>query len=126
MNFPENYLYTQSHEWVKIDGQVATIGISEYAAHELGEIAYVDVKTVGETLDKGEAFGTLETVKSSEDIYLPVSGEVIEFNADLEDHPELINQDCYEKGWIVKVNMSNPEEKADLLDARAYEATLAH
>lgn len=120
MNFPDNLKYTAEHEWVKIDGDVATVGITDFAQGELGDIVFVEVDTVGEELDQNEVFGTIEAVKTVSDLFSPVAGEIMEFNGDLEDAPENINQDPYEKGWIVKIKMSNPSEADALLDAEAY------
>ncbi len=120
MNIPENLKYTEEHEWVKIEGDEVIIGITDFAQSELGDIVYVEVETVGETLDKGEVFGTVEAVKTVSDIYMPVSGEVIEKNEKLDDEPELINKDPYGEGWIIKVKVSNKEELDELLDAEAY------
>ena len=120
MNFPENLKYTKDHEWILLDGDTATIGISEFAQRELGDIVYVEVDTEGEELDREEVFGTVEAVKTVSDLFMPVGGEVLEFNEALEDEPELINKDPYGKGWIIKVKITNPEEMNDLLDAAAY------
>lgn len=120
MNFPENLKYTAEHEWVKIDGDVATVGITEFAQGELGDIVFVEVDTVGDELSQNEIFGTIEAVKTVSDLFSPVAGEILEFNSDLESAPESINQDPYEKGWIVKIKISNPSEVAALLDAEAY------
>ncbi len=120
MNIPENLKYTEEHEWVKVKGDEAIIGITDFAQSELGDIVYVEVETVGETLDKGEVFGTVEAVKTVSDIYMPVSGEIIEKNEKLDDEPELINKDPYGEGWIIKVKMSNKEELDELLNAEAY------
>lgn len=124
MNVPENLKFTKDHEWVKVDGNIATVGITDYAQGELGEIVFVDVQTEGETLDKEESLGTIEAVKTVADIFMPVSGTVTEFNKELEGAPQLVNQDPYGKGWIVKVEMSNPAEVEELLDAEAYKAIL--
>lgn len=126
MKIQENYLYTKDHEWLKIEGNEAYIGISDFASHELGDIVYIEVETVGETLDKGESFGTIEAVKTVADMYMPVSGEVLEFNPVLETTPELVNQDSYDKGWIIKIRMSDAAEAGELMDAKAYEAYLPH
>ncbi len=120
MNFPENLKYTKDHEWILLDGDTATIGISEFAQRELGDIVYVEVDTEGEELDREEVFGTVEAVKTVSDLFMPVGGEVLEFNEALEDEPELINKDPYGKGWIIKVKITNPEEMNDLLDATTY------
>ncbi|MBO8472090.1 MAG: glycine cleavage system protein GcvH [Bacteroidetes bacterium] len=124
MNVPENLKFTKDHEWVKVDGNIATVGITDYAQGELGEIVFVDVQTEGETLDKEESLGAIEAVKTVADIFMPVSGTVTEFNKELEGAPQLVNQDPYGKGWIVKVEMSNPAEVEELLDAEAYKAIL--
>ena len=125
MSSPANLYYTEEHEWVSIDGDIATIGITDHAQSELGEIVYVEIETVGETLAKDDVFGTVEAVKTTSDLFMPLSGEVIEFNEDLDeskgDDPELINQDPYGKGWIIKVKMSDPEEVGSLLSAEDYE-----
>jgi len=120
MNAPEELKYTKDHEWVKIDGDVATIGITDFAQGELGDIVYVEVETVDETLDKDEVFGTVEAVKTVSDLYLPLSGEIIEFNESLEDEPEKVNTDPYTEGWMIKLKISNPDEIDALLDVEAY------
>ncbi len=124
MTFPDNLKYTKEHEWVKVDGDTATIGITDFAQRELGDIVYVEVDTEGEDLDKDEVFGTVEAVKTVSDLFMPVSGEVVTFNEALEDEPELINKDPYGKGWIIKVKMQNPEELAELLDAETYQKNI--
>lgn len=121
MKIPENIKYTKDHEWLKVDGEEARVGISDYAQHELGDIVFIEVETVGETLDKGEAFGTIEAVKTVSDMYMPVGGTVIEFNAELTSKPEILNQDPYENGWIIKIRINNPDEINLLLDASAYQ-----
>ncbi len=130
MNIPDNLKYTNEHEWVLVEGDnIAVIGITEFAQGELGDIVYVEVETVGETLAKDEIFGTIEAVKTTSDLFLPVSGEIIEFNEALDsrggDTPELVNNEPYGKGWIVKVRMSNPSELDGLMDAAAYNAMIA-
>lgn len=120
MEFPENLKYTKDHEWVSVDGDVATVGITDYAQGELGDIVYVEVETEGETLGKEEVFGTIEAVKTVSDLFMPVSGEVIEVNAELEDAPESINDAPYDN-WMIKIKMSNPDELNDLMDAAAYQ-----
>lgn len=120
MNIPDNIKYTKDHEWLKIEGNEALIGITDFAQNELGDIVFIEVETEGETLDKEEAFGTIEAVKTVSDMFMPVSGEVIEFNAELEDKPELINQDPYGEGWIIKINITNTDEIDDLLSAEEY------
>lgn len=121
MNIPDNLKYTQDHEWVSIEGDIATIGITEFAQSELGDIVFIDVDTLDETLDKEEVFGSIEAVKTVSDILLPLSGEIIEFNEMLEDAPEAINKDPYGEGWIIKLKCSNLDELEDLLDASAYQ-----
>ncbi len=121
MAIPKDLKYTKDHEWVKIEGDVATVGITDFAQGELGDIVYVEVETVGETLDKEEVFGTVEAVKTVSDLYLPLSGEIIEFNESLEDEPENVNTDPYGDGWMVKIQISNPDEVEDLLDEKAYQ-----
>ena len=124
MNVPANLKYTKDHEWLKTEGDVAWIGISDYAQHELGDIVFIEVETVGESLEKHESFGTIEAVKTVSDIFMPVSGEILEFNETLTTQPETINKDPYEKGWIVKIRMTRPEEVAELMDAAAYGAMI--
>ncbi len=120
MNFPENLKYSEDHEWILVDGEKATIGITDFAQSELGEIVYVDVTCEGETVDKNEVFGSIEAVKTVSDIMMPVTGEVLEFNPKLEDSPELLNTDPYGDGWIIKVSVQDLEDLNDLLDAAAY------
>ena len=120
MNFPENLKYSKDHEWVLLDGDEATIGITEFAQSELGEIVYVDVTSEGETIEKDDVFGSIEAVKTVSDLMMPVTGEVLEFNEKLEDSPELINSDPYGDGWIVKVLVDNVEDLNELLDAVTY------
>lgn len=122
MNFPANLKYSKDHEWVKVDGNIATIGISDFAQDQLGDIVFVDIQTEGEELAAGEVFGAIEAVKTVADALMPVSGKVIEVNADLEGAPESVNTDPYGAGWMIKVEMSNPAELDDLMDAEAYEA----
>ena len=120
MNIKENLKYTKDHEWVLIDGNEATIGITDFAQGELGDIVFVEVETVGEVLDREEVFGTIEAVKTVSDMFMPISGEVIAFNEELEATPELVNQDPYEKGWIVKIKISDVTELEDLLSSEDY------
>ncbi len=120
MNLPEELRYSKDHEWVKVEGDVATVGITDYAQNELGDIVFVEVPTVGETLSQGDTLGTIEAVKTVADVYMPVDGEVLEMNPDLESAPELINQDPYGKGWIAKVKLSNPDQVNSLLTADQY------
>ena len=117
--------YTKDHEWVRIDGDVATVGITDFAQGELGDIVYVDVDTEDETLDKEEVFGTVEAVKTVSDLFMPLTGEIIEFNEQLEDEPDLVNTDPYGDGWMIKIKFSNPEEVEELLSADAYKETIA-
>ena len=121
MNVPTNLKYTNDHEWVKVDGNVATVGITDFAQSELGDIVFVDIQTEGEELGKGEVFGAIEAVKTVADAFMPVSGKVIEVNADLEGAPETVNSDPYGAGWMIKVEMANPAELNDLLDAAQYQ-----
>ena len=120
MNIPVNLKYTKDHEWVKIDGDVATIGITDFAQGELGDIVYVEVETLDETLDKDEVFGTVEAVKTVSDLFLPLSGEIIAFNESLEDEPEKVNTDPYGDGWIIKVKISDSSEVEGLLSDTEY------
>jgi len=122
MNTPDNLKYTKDHEWIKIDGDTATIGITDFAQSELGDIVYVEVETVGETLDKDEVFGTVEAVKTVSDLYLPLTGKIIEFNEELEDEPEMVNEQPYEKGWMIKMEIADHNEVKELMDAEAYKA----
>ena len=126
MNFPDNLRYTKDHEWIRIDGDVATVGITDFAQSELGDIVYVDVSSVGKTMKREEVFGTVEAVKTVSDLFLPVSGTITELNADLSGNPEFVNQDPYEKGWMVKVKMTTPAEINDLLDSASYRSLTGH
>lgn len=121
MNIPSELKYTKDHEWVKIEEGVATIGITDFAQGELGDIVYVDVDTLDDTLDIEEVFGSVEAVKTVSDLFMPLSGEVIEFNEALEDEPELVNSDPYGKGWMIKIKLSDNSQTADLLSADAYQ-----
>ncbi len=121
MNIPADLKYTKDHEWIKIEGDVATVGVTDFAQGELGDIVYVEVETVDETLDREEVFGTVEAVKTVSDLFLPLSGEIIEFNENLENEPEKVNSDPYGDGWMIKIKISNQEEVEDLLDAAAYQ-----
>lgn len=125
MNFPTDVKYTKDHEWIRIDGDVAYVGITDYAQSELGEIVYVDITTEGEKVDKEEVFGTIEAVKTVSDLFMPVTGEVLEVNPELEDAPQLVNEDAYGKGWIIKVNVSDAAELDELLSAAEYEQLIA-
>jgi len=120
MNIPEDLKFTKDHEWVRVEGDVAIIGITDFASQELGDIVYVEVETEGEELAKEDTFGSIEAVKTVSDMFMPVSGEIKEFNEALEDAPETINKDSYGEGWIIKVVMSDVSELDDLLDAEAY------
>jgi glycine cleavage system H protein len=120
MNIPSELKYTKDHEWIKIDGDIATIGITDFAQGELGDIVYVEVETIGETLDQEEVFGTVEAVKTVSDLFMPVSGEILELNEELADTPEVVNQDPYGKGWMIKVKLTNPSEVEGLLSSEAY------
>ena len=122
MNTPSNLKYSKDHEWVKVEGNIATIGITDFAQSQLGDIVFVDIQTEGEELAAGEVFGAIEAVKTVADGLMPVSGKVIEVNAELEGAPESVNTDPYGAGWMIKVEMSNPAEYDELLDAAAYEA----
>lgn len=125
MNFPTDVKYTNDHEWIRVDGDVAYVGITDYAQSELGEIVYVDITTEGETVNKEEVFGTIEAVKTVSDLFMPVTGEVLEVNPELEDAPQLVNEDAYGKGWIIKVNVSDAAELDELLSAAEYEQLIA-
>lgn len=124
MNIPKDLLYTEDHEWIKVNGTEATIGVTDFAQKELGDIVFVEVETIGETIEKGEAFGTIEAVKTVSDLFMPVSGKVIELNELLESEPEIINKDPYGNGWIIKMKMSDTKELNSLLDADAYKASI--
>jgi len=120
-NFPEALKYTKDHEWVKLDGDTATVGITDYAQHELGDIVYIEVDTVGDTIGHGDVFGTVEAVKTVSDLFMPMSGEILELNAGLDAEPELVNKDPYGKGWMIKIKISNPAEAGELLSAADYQ-----
>lgn len=124
MNIPANLKYTKDHEWVSIDGDVATIGITDFAQGELGDIVYVEIETEGETLDNEEVFGSVEAVKTVSDLFMPLSGEIIEFNTELEANPELVNSDPFGKGWMIKVKVKDASEVGSLLDAEGYKALI--
>jgi len=125
MSFPENLKYTNDHEWIRVEGEVAYIGITDYAQSELGEIIFIDVETIGEIVEQGQIFGSIEAVKTVSDLLMPVSGEVLELNPALEDHPELVNNSPYEEGWIIKVKLSDPAELDKLLSAEEYKEFIA-
>ena len=120
MNFPTNVKYTSEHEWIRLEGEEAYVGITDYAQDQLGDIVFVDVTTEGETLEAGEVFGTIEVVKTVSDLFLPVGGEILEVNPELEEHPELVNQDPYGKGWLVRIRPTDVSEMDMLMDAEAY------
>lgn len=122
MNIPDNLLYTKDHEWIRIDGDQAVIGITDFAQSELGDIVYVEVETIGETLDKEAVFGTVEAVKTVSDLFMPLSGEILELNSELNDQPQLVNNDPYEKGWMIKIRLTNPSEVDQLLKADNYKS----
>lgn len=125
MNIPSNLKYSKDHEWVRVEGDTAYIGITDFAQSELGEIVIVDITTEGETLDSEAVFGSIEAVKTVSDLFMPVGGEVSEVNPKLEDNPELVNSDPYGEGWMIKVKMTDPSEAGNLLDAEAYKALIA-
>ena len=122
MNFPSNLRYTKDHEWISVNGDTATIGITDFAQRELGDIVYVEVETIGKTLEAGDVFGTVEAVKTVSDLYLPVAGTINELNAALSNTPEIVNNDPYGKGWMIKMTVRDPADIEKLLDAAAYEA----
>jgi glycine cleavage system H protein len=124
MNIPADLKYTKDHEWVKIEGDVATVGITEFAQSELGDIVYVEIETVGESIEQEEVFGSVEAVKTVSDLFMPLSGEILEFNENLESNPELVNSDPYGEGWMIKVKLSDASQIASLLDASAYEGII--
>jgi glycine cleavage system H protein len=125
MNFPENLRYTKDHEWVLLEGSTATIGITDFAQRELGDIVYVDISTKGKSLGAEEVFGTVEAVKTVSDLFLPVAGTITEINPLLDSQPELVNTDPYGQGWMVRMNVNNPADVATLLDSAAYSASVA-
>lgn len=125
MNFPTDLKYTKDHEWIRVEGNEAYVGITDYAQSELGEIVYVDITTEGETIEKEEVFGTIEAVKTVSDLFMPVSGEVLEINGELEDAPQLVNEDAYGKGWLIKIGLTELSELDDLLSAADYEQLIA-
>ena len=124
MNFPDNLRYTSEHEWIRVEGDEAFVGITDYAQSELGEIVFIDVPTVGETVGQGEVFGSVEAVKTVSDLNMPVTGEVLEINEELNAAPELVNNDPYGKGWIIRIAIKDAAELDSLMDAKAYEASL--
>ena len=124
MNFPADIKYTKDHEWIRVEGNEAVVGITDYAQSELGEIVFVDVNTIGETVAQGEVFGSVEAVKTVSDMCMPVTGEVLQFNETLNDQPELVNNDPYGEGWIVRVSVNDPAELASLLSADDYQKAI--
>ena len=124
MNFPSDLKYSKDHEWIKVDGDVAYIGITDFAQSQLGDIVFIDVATVGDTLGADEVFGSIEAVKTVSDAFLPVGGEVLEFNESLNDAPDAVNKDPYGEGWIIKIRMTDPSEVGKLMDAAAYQALI--
>jgi glycine cleavage system H protein len=124
MNVPENLLYTKDHEWLRVEGNTGYIGVTDFAQGELGDVVFVEIETVGETLKKEEVFGTIEAVKTVSDMFMPVGGEILELNPALEKTPEVVNKDPYGKGWMVKISITNPSEVNELLTAEKYKAIL--
>ena len=124
MNIPEELKYTKDHEWIKIENNIATVGITDFAQSELGDIVYVDIETVDENIDQNEVFGSVEAVKTVSDLFMPLSGEIIEFNEFLEEEPETVNSDPYGKGWMIKIKMTDNSQIEDLLDAEAYKGII--
>ncbi|MDH5380348.1 MAG: glycine cleavage system protein GcvH [Cyclobacteriaceae bacterium] len=124
MNVPDNLKYTNDHEWVLVEGDIATIGITDFAQGELGDIVYLDVTTVGEEIEQGEVFGTVEAVKTVSDLFMPLSGEVLEFNDLLENEPEKVNESPYEEGWVIKIKLSNVEEVNSLFSSETYKGLI--
>lgn len=120
MNFPDNLKYTKDHEWIRVEGNIAYVGITDFAQRELGDIVYIDVEKLGEDVEREAVFGTIEAVKTVSDLFMPVSGKITEVNKDLESSPESVNQDPYGKGWMIKIELSNPSEANDLLTSAAY------
>lgn len=125
MSVPDNLKYTTEHEWVRVEGDEIVIGVSEFAQGELGDVVFIEIETEGETLSKGETFGTIEAVKTVSDLYMPVDGEVVKVNPALEDSPELVNSEPYEGGWMIRVKMADPSQLDELMDAEAYQALIA-
>ena len=125
MNVPKDLKYTNDHEWVKLEGDIATVGVTDFAQGELGDIVYVEVDTLDEELEREEVFGTVEAVKTVSDLFMPISGEVIEFNESLETNPEKVNEDPYEEGWMIKIKISNPSEIDELLSSEDYSNTIS-
>ena len=121
MNIPAGLKYTQDHEWILVEGETATVGITDFAQGELGDVVFVEIETKGETLAKGETFGTVEAVKTVSDLFMPVGGEILEVNPALADEPELVNKDPYNAGWMIKIKLTDPAELAELLSAADYQ-----
>ncbi len=126
MNFPENLKYTKEHEWISVEGDMATVGVTDFAQSELGDIVFVEIETKGQTLAREATFGTVEAVKTVSDLFMPVSGEITEVNPALESNPELVNQDPYKGGWMIRIKMNNPSELDSLLDVAAYKTLVGH
>ncbi len=125
MNIPKDLKYTKDHEWVRIEGDAAYVGITDFAQGELGDIVYIEIETQGESIDSGEIFGTVEAVKTVSDLFMPLSGEVLEVNPKLESEPEIVNSDPYGDGWMIKISLSNPAELDELMDSEAYESSVS-
>lgn len=125
MNIPAELKYTKDHEWIRIDGDTAIIGVTDYAQGELGDVVFIEIETEGEKLDKEEVFGTIEAVKTVSDLFMPVSGEITEMNPNLEDTPDLVNKEPYEGGWLIKIKMDDVSQLDELLDAKAYEELIS-
>jgi glycine cleavage system H protein len=126
MNFPENLKYTKDHEWIRVEGTIAVIGITEFAQGELGDIVYVEIETVGEIVEKEEVFGSIEAVKTVSDLFMPIAGKVLEKNNAIDTNPEVVNKDPYNEGWLIKIEMTNPADVNELLDASGYKILLGH
>jgi glycine cleavage system H protein len=124
MNVPEKLLYTKDHEWLLVDGETALVGITDFAQSELGDIVFIEIETLGETIEKGEVFGTIEAVKTVSDMFMPVSGEILEVNPALDKSPDLVNKDPYSQGWMIKLKLTNPADVKGLLSAAKYQALL--
>jgi len=124
MKIPENLLYTKDHEWIRVEGETGYLGVTDFAQGELGDIVFVEIETVGETLGKEEVFGTIEAVKTVSDMFMPVAGEILELNPDLENSPDVVNKDPYGKGWMIRIRITNPSELSELLSAEKYKALL--
>ena len=125
MNVPENLLYTEKHEWIRMEGKEAYVGITDYAQGELGDVVFVEIETLGEKLSRGEAFGTIEAVKTVSDLFMPASGEVMEINPKLNNEPETVNKDPYGEGWMIRINVSKPEDLKSLLSPADYKAMIS-